>query len=178
MLFFWIFVLVAMLVVYRLGKLSRETVLEDYRLRLYTIRDELRDAALAKRGVDPQSWLFAYVDSSISKTISVLHILTVWRLIGVALTPALTAQFARELETVRAELEKPENAVLHDIHVKWVAYTVEYVTARHYLLWAAVEGVAQLVGGWNHLIQKFQDNARDYFVGSGETSTLRDYAPW
>lgn len=177
MLFFWFFVLVGMVVVYRLGKLSRETVLEDYRLRLYTIRDELREAALAKR-IDPQDWLFAYVDSSISKTISVLHILTVWRLIGVALTPALTAQFARELETVRAELEKPENAVLRDIHVKWVAYTVEYVTARHYLLWATAGGVAQLVGGWNRLVQNFQDNARDYFGGSGETSTLRDYAPW
>ena len=41
MLFFWIFVLVGMVVVYRLGKLLRETVLEDYQLRLYTIRDEL-----------------------------------------------------------------------------------------------------------------------------------------
>ena len=176
MLFFWIFVLVGMVVVYRLGKLLRATVLEDYQLRLYTIRDELREAALGKR-VDPRSWLFAYVDSSISKTISVLHILTVWRLIGVALTPALTAQFAGELETVRAELQKPENAVLHDIHVKWVTCTVKYVTARHYLLWAAVGGIAQLMGSWNRLVQEFQDNARDYFIVSGETSTLRDHAP-
>ncbi len=176
MLFFWIFVLVGMMVVYRLGKLSRQTVLEDYQLRLYAIRDELREAALDKR-VDPRSWLFAYVDSSISKTISALHILTVWRLIGVALTPALTAQFARELEKVRAELQKPENAVLHDIHLKWVATTIAYVGARHFLLWAVVLGVAQLMGSLNRLVQEFQENVSDYFVGSGETSTLRDHAP-
>src|SRR5690349_3085699 len=77
MVFFWIVFFFLLVRLYKAQRLSIETTVQEHQYRLYSLRDKLRQFAIDGK-LDPKHWVFSYLDSSLTKTVDTLPIITVW----------------------------------------------------------------------------------------------------
>lgn len=70
MIFVWLSLLLFVIWIDRLCRLSRANDALETEYKLYRLRDELRESAIAGR-INPRNWVYRYIDSSISKSIDV-----------------------------------------------------------------------------------------------------------
>ncbi len=138
-----------------------------HQYRLYALRDALREAAIAGK-VNPRSWVFGYLDSSIAKTIDRLPQISLWQ--GLALYLA----YKHDAETIEAgarltgELKKPENGTFSDIYVMYQAIIITYLMDRHIIFRLFIKNLLLLRRG-------IQAAARVQ-TKAPATSTLLEYA--
>lgn len=174
MLAFWVFAAVAVAIVDRLRESNRTTLILSHSFKLYALRDDLREAAAAG-AVNPRSWLFAYLDSSISKTIAVLRQLSILRA-WASTTSADDPRAERAEQLLRSELMKPRNAALAEFHDRYVIEVCTYLLRRHRVIYSTM----RLVRGTERLRQRIKARLKVLsraLTEAPETSTLYEFMP-
>jgi hypothetical protein len=136
-----------------------------HRYRLYELRDALREAAITGR-INPRSWVFQYLDSSISKTIDQLPRISLWQSLGVWLTYRRDPRVEEAAESLNEELQREENNFYRQMYVLYGAMIITYLMDRHIVLRLALRNGVQ---------RSLQAAARVQRVAPA-TSTLMEYA--
>ena len=111
-------------------KAKLETLQQDYRYRLFALRDHLRESAIDGK-LDKDSWVFDYLDTSITKTINLLPRLTVWVFALVFNRNRDKPDFKKVKEILIEELRKPENRNMKLIHKGFIVTLDSYLKERH-----------------------------------------------
>ena len=93
-----------------------------HQYRLYALRDALREAAIAGK-VNPRSWVFGYLDSSIAKTIDRLPQISLWQ--GLALYLA----YKHDAETIEAGARLTGEQETRKRHIQRY---LRYVSSHHH----------------------------------------------
>jgi hypothetical protein len=158
---------------YTLQRLSIETTVIEHQYRLYSLRDKLREFAMSG-GVNPDHWVFHYLDSSLAKTIDVLPRITLW---WVVLTPTdfrKTAEFMRARNFLRNELAQPTNYHFAEIHTEYMDGLGKFILDRHpFIKWLVKDLIStrppRIRTQWNRKLELQTEAPR--------TSTLQEYAP-
>lgn len=136
-----------------------------HRYRLYEIRDALREAAITGR-INPRSWVFQYLDSSIAKTIDQLPRISLWQSLGVWLTYRKDLRVEEAAESLNRELQKEENDFYRQVYVLYGATIITHLMDRHLVFRLAMRNRAK---------RSLQAAARVQRVAPA-TSTLMEYA--
>jgi hypothetical protein len=172
MLFFWAFLFIFMVRLYRLQVLNAETVIVHNQYKLYALRDKLREAAMSKR-IKPSNWVFQYLDSSIAKSIDALPSMTIWRIQFSPSPYRKDQRFKNARAHLRRELAKPSNQILAQVHLGYIDAWGNFFCDRHWLFrFLAVKIIntrAALRRRWNRKVELQTENPK--------TSTLQEYAP-
>lgn len=173
MIFFWVFIVACFVMLDRAIRENKQTLIIQHRYGLYAHRDSIREDAI--RGViNPKQWLFAYLDSSITKMISVLPKLTIWRAISLHASHRGDERLVASISQLKRELSKPDNKVLADSHERFTKMTGMFLFARHSLLRRTVWSTLIAV----HLFLRVQNwirNAVRSLTVAPETSTFEDF---
>ena len=112
--------------------------------RLFALRDSLRQKAIYG-DIDPQDWLFGYLDESISKLVSALPKLNIYFCLILFFTHRKQPKFREFRIRVDTELQGKEG--LKDIYDRMGREILRFITARHSNLFSLVKfGVISVVG--------------------------------
>ncbi len=175
MVFFWLFMLLAMIAFDRLIRLHIRTIVLTYQFELYALRDKLREAAMSQE-INSSNWVFEYLDSSIAKTIDVLEGITIWRIFFTPVVLRKQEKFLRARMHLQRELSKPKNKCLASIHKEYTETVGLFVIDRHPLLKSIAIKCLQafFVGKYT---RKLWRKGLELQTEAPETSTLLEYAP-
>ncbi len=146
-----------------------ELVLLDARFKLFALRDQLRDAAIS--GEVPENKWFAYLDTTITKSIDKLSELTVWEVSGLFVSYRHDESILRAQTALFRALSQEENQKLAQIYGELVVRIGEVLFFRHlgtrYAMYAVVFCARRARG----LKKKFAE----IVTVAPETSTLAHY---
>lgn len=175
MIYFWCFLLFAMIVLDRLNRLAIENNIQEHQFHLYTLRDRLRSLAMQKE-VNPNHWVFLYLDSSIAKTVNVLNSLTLWKVLSIAWMYHRDVRILRAKNHLYSELNKSCNKKLRDIHNEYLATLICFLIHRHttvkLVLSKSISAIRLGV-----YIQRRLRSALEIQTESPITSTLQEFVP-
>ncbi len=113
------------------GRLDRVQL--DFRYRLFAIRDELREEAISGE-IDKESWVFKYLDTTITKSINLLPRMSIWVITYRLLTQKKDPQFNEAIGELISELKKPDNHKIRMIDKKFDMVIGEFLIERHNIL--------------------------------------------
>jgi hypothetical protein len=174
MLWFWISIVIAAIAAYGVQKQSNECTVDEHRYKLYRLRDELRESAIAG-DVSPSNWVFQYLDSSTAKTIAMLPEINLWSGCLIAIWRRHDDRVARAHKHLNRELSKPSNKKLAAYHDKYVEVCFSFLFQRHsgvrFFLCRLAEAI--VVGQW---VQRKTRRMVQLMTEAPETSTLTTFA--
>jgi hypothetical protein len=134
--------------------------LHEYRYRFFALRDRLRRIAI-EDGKMGRSWLFPYLDSTISNAIYMLPDMSAWQVL--ALTPWAHHQQDRISaihSQLNRELTKPRNAPMRAVYEDmWMVIAQQFVS-RHFVMSAALDGTSRLIEGARKVRAKLRKRER------------------
>jgi hypothetical protein len=110
------------------GRIETNTL--QYQYCLYALRDELREYVI-KGEVNKDDWVFDYLDSSITKTISYLQSISIYKICVVYLIYRGDAKFRQARKHLERELNKPEKTPLKQVDDKLFIILTKYLISRH-----------------------------------------------
>jgi hypothetical protein len=148
----------------------REVHLLKYRYRLYALRDRLRRIAIEDARLG-RSWLYPYLDSTISGAIEMLPDVSGWQ--ALALAPVARARRERlllVLKQLRHELDKPANVPFRDIYKEMWEEIASQLSDRHFVIRAEFAASATVFRG----VQKLRVAVRTRERRSLESVLLRE----
>jgi hypothetical protein len=174
MLFYSFFVLLALIVLDRLLRFGTQNVVLRHQFRLYALRDSLRECAM-KGSVNPNNWVFQYLDSSIAKTIRVMPGLSVWRVLVLMFFRLENESLRKCQEQLQTELKKPENEPLARIHLHYMAELGFFLFERHSTISTPTKSVFRALKAGQFLKSRWRQ-AKEFITEAPETSTLPDFA--
>lgn len=134
---FAVLIVVAAILVDRLHRYAVQTVVCEHKFRLYALRDDLREAAMGGQ-VDPTSWVFTYLDSSLGRSINALGRVTLWHVILFGPMASRDGSMAAARAQLSAELRKPTNTLFAKVHDLYGRSLIEFLRNRHRSLLLAV----------------------------------------
>src|SRR5689334_11097614 len=85
------------------------TLALEYQYRLFALRDELREHVIANPKL-AKSWVFFFLDSTITKLVTLLPGLSIWKMIGLLFVYRRSERMHRHRLHLEREYRKPENA--------------------------------------------------------------------
>jgi len=145
----------------RTERINAEVLRTQY--QLFEIRDKLRESAMQDAEF-ARSWLFAYLDSTISRTITVLPKATLWH---AALVYIVKKRSGNEAFVLLAnELEKPKNIAYKHIHLELIASIALFLRNRHVGLVRTVLIMALVFAGMRKLAKTTANVFAAVFVQS------------
>lgn len=144
MIFLWLAVFTTFIWLDRLHSFGVRSDALESAFRLYRLRDELREAAANGR-INPKSWVFLYLDSSISKTISILDNLTIWRAVSIRLVQGSSEKSIRAQQHLSRELSKTDNQALAEFYERYYTLLLSFFLVRHPTLRICTAGMIQAV---------------------------------
>lgn len=171
--YFWLFFSLVLLAAYKLERDIVKTTVMRHKYRLYALRDELRESAILKK-CDPKNWLFQYLDTSLSKMISVLNDLTVWHAVGLALIHRRDPVVVSSAKRLEEELNRPENALFREFHEQFAIELLKFSFHRHFVLRRSLNYLVKMVSARDRLRAVWRGIVR-YQMQAPETSTLHNY---
>src|SRR5262245_47947514 len=133
MLGFLAFVLLSISLLERSRRLAIDTDVQEHAFELYALRDGLRELAIEEK-VKPTNWVFAYLDSSIAKTIGMLPRMNLLVFIGIAAISRRDEDVSLASDHLKRELEKPTNATLKHVHERYALIILSMMIARQPLI--------------------------------------------
>lgn len=175
MLFFWIFIVIAIVAFDRAMQRGVKNKVLEYQFKLYALRDELREAAIEEK-INPRDWLFLYLDSSIAKTIDVLETITIWHILLAPLTVRNREKFQRARMQLKRELAKPKNHYLAKIREQYIDTLSLFVLNRHPLASGTIIKCLIAISIGQELHKQWKKGI-EIQTEAPETSTLLEYAP-
>ncbi|MDB6034877.1 MAG: hypothetical protein JWM16_5215 [Verrucomicrobiales bacterium] len=158
----------------RLQRFHVGTVILRHKFKLYAIRDSLRDRVIEGE-VKSSNWVFQYLDSSITKTISRLDDLSIWRVAGwMCWYRPDRSKFEELYNQLQKELSKPGNEVLGKVYVKYIAQVGHLIWERHASFSGSLKFVFKLLRAKDWLKARSRQIVK--FLAEGpETSTLPEF---
>jgi hypothetical protein len=161
---------------------SKSVLVLEYQYKLYALRDELRHGAL-ESPVLAKGWVFMYLDSTLTKFVTVLPEVSVWQALALWLTYSEDARFKRHRSHLEREYAKAENAKFKQIEMKFMAIVGQFVMKRHTGLNLSFELLRKLsvsvviVRNWVNWVRLTRKASLTVVVEAPETSTLGEYCP-
>lgn len=131
MILFLIFILCVILFVNR--KLRRDVIIQKYQFKIYKLRDELREKLIDDE-INPNNWLFDYLDRSFAKAAKVLKDLTFYKAIYLTSTHKNDDKFLALIKHM--EIGFKGDPVLKDIHERYSKLLIYYFIERHFAVFA------------------------------------------
>lgn len=139
----------------------------DAKLKFFAIRDDLR--RLERRGeVDHDRW-FAYMDTTLTRSITAIEILNVWHAFAFMATCDMRKINIAEQNRSVAMKQRPSLAAIHRAYSDAID---QLIRERHALLWRLLGLLAMLFG----TMTRTRRSIINALSGAPETSTLLQYA--
>lgn len=162
-------------VYWRARNMYYKRLTREYQFKLYKLRDELRTLAIDGK-IDSKYWMFNYIDTSISKTISVMDNMNLFFLFLVAKKNNKNNKIESFKSAVTVELQK--NSCLNDIYIQYGNLNVDFLIKKHYWLMFSMKCVYTILLSLKFIKSihnKIVDNALSLRVYP-ETSTSLKFA--
>lgn len=167
MLFLLLSVILMVFLLDRLHSLRIADKALRHQYRLYSVRDALREAAM-NGDVNPRSWVFQYLDSSIAKTIDHLPEVSLWQALALWLAYRHDTEIMEAEKQLARELQKPGNEFFREIHIFYQAMVISYLMDRHIIFRMFVANLL--------LLRRGVQAAARVQTKAPSTSTLMEYA--
>jgi hypothetical protein len=153
------------------------TLALEYQYRLFALRDELRAHIIANPELT-KSWVFAFLDSTITKLVTLLPTLSIWKMISLLFMYRNSQRMRVHRANLEREYKKPENAKFEQIELKLMAVMGKYIEKRH----AAMLGVLnflifKVLKNMVTAVQNVRKDSLVVTVEAPETSTLNEHCP-
>lgn len=181
MLYVWILLILALFYCDRLRRLNVDNKTLKCRYKLYALRDSLRYRVITGE-IKSNYWVFEYLDSSITKTISKLDDVTAWHGVFLYLAHRKDPDFDRAKTYLDRELEKPENRSLRRVHRRYCGVLSKYLMRRHpvslrlfFSQWITYIFVTQFLRQQLERLKMAWARAVEMFTEAPETSTLYEF---
>lgn len=155
---------------------KRRLLVQEYRYRLFTLRDELRDLAISEPDIS-KSWVFQYLDSTISKWVTLIPQLSVWFVLGVYLTHKNDKGLGKLRKNLNAEYGRARNRQLKKKEEELTAILSQYLMSRHVLMLVTSFVVVALPLTLAAQIKKWKKQSVKLIVEAPESSTLLECSP-
>ena len=154
----------------------RAALVSEYRYRLFEMRDRLR--GLVMRNPDAsRTWLFAYLDSTTAKSVSLLPDLSIWQLVFLAGVYRDDERFMRLSENLERELSKRQHEEFKNYEEELMRTLGSYLMERHAVFTGFVDSVDRVSAATRTLVEDTRRRSLEVALKSPETSTLSEFAP-
>jgi len=152
------------------------SLVAEYRYRLFQLRDKLREIVV-RDPVARRSWVFAYLDSTTAKAISILPKVSVWRLLALACVYRDDEGYQILSTNLERELAKPQFSDLRKCEKELTAILFDFLVARHRTLHASIELVDWAITPAQKAVDDMRRRSLDVAIKSPEMSTLAEHEP-
>lgn len=152
------------------------SLIADYRYRLFEMRDQLREIAVRDRDAR-RSWVFAYLDSTTAKAISLLPVLSVWRLFALASVYENDESYQTLSAHLERELTKPQLRELKAYEEALTGTVFAYLAKRHHTLHMTVQVIDLVISPARKVVEDMRKRSLDVAIKSPEMSTLPEHDP-
>jgi len=158
---------------------KRSTLALEYRYKLFELRDELRGHIIANGNPKlAKSWVFLFLDSTITKLITLLPELSFWKMIALLFTHRNSNRMQQHRTHLEREYRKADNMKFKQIEVKLMATVGQYIEKRNAPTWAVIHFlVFRVVKACFAPANKLRKESLAVAVEAPETSTLGEYCP-
>jgi hypothetical protein len=143
-----------------------------YQYRLYALRDELREKVI-QGAIDRDDWVFDFLDSSIAKSISLIHYISVYRLLVVFFVHRRDPAFHGLQKHLDYELDKPDKLCLKEIRNEFAKTIADYLGDRHWELKLLGRVAFIWITVWTNFKSLIAHQVTEY----PETSTIEQFSP-
>lgn len=148
MLIIFITILSLLFLLERAFKTRTETKVLKYSNCLYALRDELRERVI-QGDINKNDWVFDYLDSSITKTITQLSKISFYTLLIIYLIRNRDPYFNKAQKHLERALKKPGKAPIKNIHDRYVKILDNYILDKHLIsltslpfsIWLTTKGI-------------------------------------
>jgi hypothetical protein len=147
----------------------------ETRYKLFRLRDFLRSSAISG-DIDAESWLFDFLDTSLTRSAAWLPNLSVYELLGDFARNDKT-EAARLVAVLRQELDKPENHRFLAVFKGYDTCLREFLKKRHRAITISGGLVFSICEGFGSTCNRRQikEHASDVLATDPDTSTLKEY---
>lgn len=150
----------------------RDICQEEYRYKLFALRDRLRGLAISGQ-VSSSNWLFSFLDSSIARTITILPKMSAVRLLGMYIAYKDDANLNSARQQLAISLKKAENELFAQVHSEYIGLVVSYVIRRNLGTILFVASITRAFAG----LKTWLRNTAEVATESPEASTILDTCP-
>jgi hypothetical protein len=179
---FIVFIIVSLILLESVRRGRTAALVLEYQYKLFELRDELRGYVMENPSL-AKSWVFMYLDSTLTKFVTILPQVTIWKTIALLVTHRNDYSFKVHRTHLEKEYRKPQNAKFKQIEVKVMATVGQFIMKRHSGLDFSFEmlrklsvSVVMVRAGFNWVrLQRKASLA--VVVEAPETSTLGEYCP-
>lgn len=148
----------------RIEMLSIET-----RFRLFGIRDELRNAAIDGR-LERDNW-FEYFDTTLTKIIDLLPILSVWQIATMLFHYRNDRTSERHIQELTSFLDQDENEEFRRLYSRFAKVVGAFLIRRHRIMGTLLRVIGKAADGASNVKQ----DATQIVATAPETSTFLTY---
>lgn len=170
------FMLILLVLLGEVRRQRKEALVLEYQYRLFQVRDKLRELGME----DPnaaRSWLFPYLDSTITKSIGLLHELSVWHLFALMAAHRKDEGLAELRKRLEKEFTKPNSQRHKEIETELMKILGEFVIKRHVLLVIISAAAIIFPVAIAAALEECKKRSLELVLESPETSTLGKFAP-
>ena len=177
-----IFCLVMLILLEGARREGRSALALEYRYKLFALRDTLRAYVLANPDL-AKSWVFAYLDSTITKLVSQLPGLSLWGMFALVVTYKKDPEFLVHRRHLEREYEKQKNHKFKHVEVELMATVGHYLASKHTgarVAFETLRGCGRSIELMRKIaaeVNKTRKESLAVAVEAPETSTLREYCP-
>jgi len=179
---FVVFMLISLILLESARRGMKDVLVLEYQYKFFALRDELRAYAMENPAL-AKGWLFMYLDSTLTKFVTLLPHMTIWKTLALMLTHKDDHRFRVHRTHLEREYGKPVNAKLKQIEIKLIATLSQYMMKRHAGLRFSVELLQKLSASvtlarsWMAWLKLQRKRSLVVAVEAPETSTLGEYCP-
>lgn len=159
---------------------ARSALALEYRYKLFELRDELRSHVIRNPEL-ARNWVFLYLDSTITKFVTLLPRLSLWHMLALLFTHRNDHRFKVHRMHLEREYDKVQNAKFKQIEVKLMATVGQYIAKKHACLTIQFELMRKIslpvVRGCIVVARRIRKDSLEVAVEAPETSTLGEYCP-
>jgi|HubBroStandDraft_1064217.scaffolds.fasta_scaffold00013_95 hypothetical protein len=177
-----VFIIVSLILLESVRRGMKDVLIMEYQYKMFALRDELRAYAIENPAL-AKGWVFMYLDSTLTKVVTVLPQITIWKTLALTLTHKDDYRFKVHRNHLEREYQKPANAKFKQIEVKIMATMGQFVVRRHSGLTLSLELLRRLsvsvVAMRSSLawLRAQRKASLVVVVEAPETSTLGEYCP-
>jgi len=177
-----VFIVVSLILLESVRRGSKDVLVLEYQYKLFALRDELRACAIENPRL-ANGWVFMYLDSTLTKFVTVLPNMTIWKTIALMLTHKDDYRFKVHRAHLEREYQKPQNAKFKQLEVKIIATIGQFIAKRHAGLTFSLDvlrGLSTSVVMMRSSLAWFKVQRKASLVvvvEAPETSTLGEYCP-
>jgi hypothetical protein len=176
------FIVISLILLESVRRGSKDVLVMEYQYKLFALRDELRAYAIDNPAL-AKGWVFMYLDSTLTKFVTVLPHVTIWKTLALMLTHRDDYRFKVHRNHLDKEYNKPQNARFKQLELKLMATIGQFLQKRHqglcvsFVLLQKLSVTVVMMRGWIVWMRQIRKDQLAVVVEAPETSTLGEYCP-